>query len=344
MSCLNFTCLFSSCTTQNRYEVATVHPYTTLLMNEYHVKGSHIGLELACNEIQQRYWIPGLRNALKKVWRNCNHCNLEKAKEVIPIMAPLPEVRVSIGMRAFTYTGVDYFGPIEVKILRSTVKRYGVLFTCLKTNSVDLEVAHSMSTDSMIMVLERFVCRRGEPVEMWSDNGTNFKGADVELKKSLRELDQEVIENKMIRKGVQWNFIPPSTPHMGGAWERLVRSVKSALGSTLKHDKLSDEVLPTVMAEAEVTVNSRPLTHVPVDKDDEEALTPNCFLMGTTSVKQPPGVFRKDDMSLRKQWRIAQVKSDHFWNRWISDYLPSLSLRSKCTKNLQILRLEIWYT
>lgn len=136
-------------------------------------------MEISCNEIRQKYWIPGLRNAMKKVRKLCNHCCLKRAKEFPPFMAPLPEVRVTRGMRAFTHTGKDYFGPIEVKVLRRTVKRYGVLFTCLKTRAVHLEVAHSLSTDSMIMALERFVSRRGEPMEMWSDNGTNFKGADA---------------------------------------------------------------------------------------------------------------------------------------------------------------------
>ncbi|CAL8111098.1 unnamed protein product [Orchesella dallaii] len=310
------------------------HPWTKLLVESYHRDLGHHGLELISNELRQRYWIVGLRLAVKDASKKCLKCREDRAKAVPPQMAVLPDFRVTRPPRPFTYVGVDYFGPIEVNILRRKVKRWGVLFTCLSTRAIHLEVAYSLSTDGMLMALERFVCRRGEPVEIWSDNGTNFKGADHEMKKCLQEMDQEKIQDKLSCRRIVWNFIPPGAPHMGGAWERLVRSVKQAMSTILKNQSLTDELLQTVLAEAEVTVNSRPLTCVSIDKDDEEAITPNCFLIGSTSVKQPPGNFSDSDLSLRKKWRIAQVLADHFWRRWIKEYLPSLSLRTKWRKQV----------
>ena len=82
---------------------------------------------------------------------------------------------------------------------------------------------------------------------------------------------------------IEWKFIPPSAPHMGGAWEHLVRSVKNALKVIFKDQTPPEEVLSTALTEIEHTINSRPLTHVSIDPDDLEALTPNHFLIGSSS-------------------------------------------------------------
>ena len=81
----------------------------------------------------------------------------------------------------FTYTCVDLFGPFYIKVRRSVVKRYGVLLTCLASRAVHLEVAHTLETDAFIMVLRRFISRRGNVRLIRSDNGTYFAGADKQL-------------------------------------------------------------------------------------------------------------------------------------------------------------------
>lgn len=108
---------------------------------------------------------------------------------------------------------------------------------------------------------------------------------------------------------------------MGGAWERLVRSVKTALGATLHQKALKEEVLTTLLTEAEHSINSRPLTHVSVDPRDPEALTPNHFLLGNSTGLPRTGPCEE---ASRKQWRATQALADHFWQRWVHEYLPTL--------------------
>lgn len=72
-------------------------------------------------------------------------------------MADLPEERVMPDKAPFTDVGVDHFGLIEVKRGRSFLKRYGVLFTCLTSRAIHLEVAYSLDTDSCINALRRFI-------------------------------------------------------------------------------------------------------------------------------------------------------------------------------------------
>ena len=108
-------------------------------------------------------------------------------------MSDLPLSRTLPDHPPFTYVGVDYFGPIEAKRGRSVVKRYGVLFTCLVSRAVHLELSHSLDTDSCICALRRFMCRRGQVKEMFSDNGINFVGAERELRESLALLNPNTI-------------------------------------------------------------------------------------------------------------------------------------------------------
>ena len=312
------------------------HPYTKLLVRFYHESHNHHGFETIVNELRQQYWILNIRVAVKTSFKNCQKCKNDKATPRIPVMAELPDFRVTRQQRPFVHTGIDYFGPMEVKVGRRREKRYGALFTCLATRAVHIELACDLSTDKAILALRRFISRRGAPDVLYTDNGTNFKGASAELKKSLEELQHDKIQSTLNMmyptKAIEWKFIPPRSPHMGGCWERLVRSFKTALYATLKEQCPREDVLATLLCEAEHSVNSRPLTHVSFDHSDQEALTPNHFLIGTRSSLQPTGNFTDDDLCLRRQWRISQRLSDLFWRRWIREYLPYLTKRTKWEK------------
>jgi hypothetical protein len=222
-----------------------------------------------------------------------------------------------------------------VTVGRSHVKRYGALFTCLTMRAVHVELAERLTADSAIMAIRRFISVRGTPKTIHCDNGTNFHGADTELKKSLAELNNDKIQKDLADQGIKWKYIPPSAPHMGGSWERMVKSVKVALNAVLKDHAPKEEVLRTLIAEAVHSVNSRPLTYVSLDPADGEALTPNYFLIGASSNAHPPRLFNQADLSLRSQWKQSQALADQFWNRWRKEYLPTLNQRGKWHKKVE---------
>ena len=60
------------------------------------------------------------------------------------------------------------------------MKHYGVIFTCLNTRAVHLELAMDLSTMEFMQVLRRFFSIRGHPALMMSDNGTQMVGAERE--------------------------------------------------------------------------------------------------------------------------------------------------------------------
>ncbi|XP_058803620.1 uncharacterized protein LOC131671301 [Phymastichus coffea] len=258
------------------------HFATKLLIDSYHKRFFHANNETIVNELRQEFFIVGLRRRLRTLARDCLTCKLRRAQPQNPPMANLPKCRVAYNLRPFTHCGIDYFGPMIVKIGRRCEKRWGVLFTCMTIRAIYLEIANSLTASSAIMSIQRFANRRKFPRMMYSDNGTNFTKASKELKDAVSGIDTERQRRFAEEKGFEWRFNPPDATYMGRAWERRIRSVKVALDHALKGEVPTEEVLSTLLVEIEHMVNSRPLTHVSVNPNNEEALTPNHFLIGSS--------------------------------------------------------------
>jgi len=184
--------------------------------------------------------------------------------------------------------GVDYFGSILVKLRRSQVKRYGCVFTCLAIRAVHIEIAHDLTTDSFIQAFSRFVSRQGPPIEVFSDNGTNFRGAETEIKTALEKWNPDRIDNCLKTRGIKCNFNPPHASHAGGVWERMIRSIRRILRALLGSQFVDDETLLTLMGEVEKILNDRPLTPPTSDSKDPEPLTLSKLLLLRPNVCVPP--------------------------------------------------------
>ena len=184
------------------------------------------------------------------------------------------------------------------------------------------------------MALRRFVNRRGSPETIYSDCGTNFKGATNELKQVITELDHSAISTFASSRNIMWNFNPPSAPHMGGVWERLVRSVKEVMTGLIKDTVLTDPQLLTLLTEVESILNSRPLTPASDHVDDLEALTPNHILLGQHRHWDYMGEISERDVLSRRRWKQVQALRLSFWNRWRREYLPTLTKRTRWNKQI----------
>lgn len=118
-------------------------------------------------------------------------------------MPDLPEERVKLH-QPFTFTGLDYFGPLFVKNTVSE-KRWVCLFTCLTIRAIHLEVVKDLSAEECLLAIRRFVAVRGIPCLIISDNASQFKlTADV------------IISDYCIKNNVRWKFIPELAPWFGG--------------------------------------------------------------------------------------------------------------------------------
>ena len=314
---------------------------TTLIIQHIHEELGHAGRGHVLARLRERYWVLGANAAVRSIISKCVSCRRKQALPSQQKMADLPKNRVTPAP-PFTYSGVDYFGPFLVKEGRKEVKRYGSIFTCLGSRAVHIETACSLDTDSFLHALRRFIARRGPVREIRCDNGTNFVGAARELKQAMEEMDHSQIRDKLCSQGTDWIFNPSAASHMGGVWERQIRTVRKVLSSLLQEhgSRLDDESFRTLLCEVEAIVNSRPLTFTSSDPDDPNPLTPNHLLtMKTSIILPPPGNFQRSDVYMRRRWRRVQYLANLFWTRWKKEYLVTLQKRQKWNqpqRNLEV--------
>lgn len=319
------------------------HHVSMLIVRYYHHLLGHTGREHVLSIIRQYFWILRGRSLVRQTLSRCVSCRRRNAPTLQQVMADLPKERLVPYQPPFTYTGLDFFGPFFVKRSRSTVTVYGCMFVCFNSRAVHIEDVSSLETDTFIQALLRFISVCGCPKEIWSDNGTNFTGAEKKLRLSVQNLNEERIKSELHSHDIEWykcplpewRFQPPAASHMSGVWERLIRSVRKVMKAVLGSQStlVGLETLGTVFAEVTSILNSRPICPSSDDPNDLEPLTPNHLLLQLQNLFVPPGVFAKENLYSRKQWRHAQFIADCFWSRRIREYVPTLQQRSKWLLN-----------
>lgn len=296
---------------------------------------AHAGRGITINKVRSYgIWIVNINSLTRKVIHKCTICRSLRGRAGEQKMADLPQERFNEAP-PFSYCGLDCFGPFLIKVRRSEMKRYGVLFTCLSSRAVHIETSSSLETDTFILAPRRFVGRRGNVRYLRSDNGSNFVGSNNELKRAFLEMDHEKIKfflNELNADWI-WNFNPPAASHMGGVWERQIRSARQILTSLLKThgSSLDDESLNTLLIETEAILNSRPLTvNTLSDANSFLPISPsNILTMKSDVVLPPPGEFPKPDVYSRKRWRRVQHIANEFWIRWRKEFLSTLQERRR---------------
>lgn len=310
-----------------------------LLTRHYHEQVHHQGRHLTDGAIRAAgLWIIGGKGLVSSVIHKCITCRKLRGKQEEQRMADLPPERLKT-CPPFSYVGLDVFGPWTVTSRRTRgghaqSKRWAIMFSCMSSRAVHIEVIDSLDTSSCVNALRRFFSLRGPAKKLLSDRGTNFIAASKEL-----GMD-ETLENYLKDQGCSWEFNPPHASHMGGSWERMIGVARRILDSMLLQSKvqLTHDVLCTLMAEVTAIINARPLLPVSSDPDNPFILSPSMLLTQKSCLLPPPGNFMDRDL-YTKQWRQVQALANQFWTRWRREYLPSLQKRQKWTvsrRNLQV--------
>ena len=160
------------------------HRVSDLILEDVHIQSNHQGRNHVLAVLREKYWILGAGVKIKQLMKRCIVCRRLRCKLNEQMMADLPSNSVKPDDPPFTHTGMDYFWLFNIKQGRSIRKSYSVLFTCMNSRAVHIEIADSMDTSSCINTLRRFLARRGHVKEIISDNGTNFVGANHQLSSS----------------------------------------------------------------------------------------------------------------------------------------------------------------
>lgn len=306
---------------------------THLILDHCHEKTQHQGRGQTLNELRANgYWIVGGSKVVANQIKQCVPCRRARRPTETQKMADLPVNRIDPSP-PFSFCGMDCFGPFPTKQGRKESKRYGLIFTCLSSRAVHIEMLEDLTTDAFINALRCLIAIRGPVREIRSDQGTNFVGAKNEFSKTLKEMDKDRLAAYLAEKQCDLVMNVPDASHMGGVWERQIRTVRSVMTWALSKStgRLNDASLRTFFYEAMSIINSRPLTIDSIsDPKSEVPLTPNHVLTMKTSVPlPPPGKFVEEDLYTRKRWRRVQYLSEQFWCRWKREYLANIILRQK---------------
>ena len=196
------------------------HPVTKVIVETEHLRLMHAGPTLLSSSLSRQFHIIGLRKIVRSVTRQCVTCKRQCVKPTDQLLGQLPAERVTPAS-TFDKVGVDYAGPFQIKfghVRKPTVlKAYICLFVCLAVKAVHLELVSDLTAEAFIAALRRFVARRGCPSLIWSDHGTNFVGANRELREFHTFLSNRITQGATSEfcssHNIEWKYIPERSPH-----------------------------------------------------------------------------------------------------------------------------------
>lgn len=136
-------------------------------------------------------------------------------------MGLLPMERTELSP-PFTNVGIECFGHFIVKDRRTEAKRWGLIFSCMYSRAVHIELLEAITTDAFINALRNFICIRGFVSRIFCDNGSNFLGARNEFCRELELVRDEKLKAFFNKNMIQFSVNPPHASHQGGSWERHI--------------------------------------------------------------------------------------------------------------------------
>lgn len=297
------------------------------------------------NSVRKRFWPLSARSTTRQILRKCIVCFKNKPSISQAIMGNLPKDRVTVN-KSFSHAGIDYAGPVFLKEGKrrnaKISKAYIAIFICFSTKALHIELVSDLTSNAFLATLKRFIARRGKRVCIYSDNATTFVDAYKQVREFYEFIHNNEVQNDIKRllrlNETSWQFIPPNAPHFGGLWKSAVKSAKFHLHRVVRDASLTFEEMSTVLCEIEAVLNSRPLTPMSSDPNDLSCITPGHFLIGTALNSFPtPDLTDSKEGTLLRWQRVEQIRQ-HFWKRWSSEYLNTLTERHKwkITKGYQL--------
>lgn len=316
-----------------------IHPTShlaELLIRFAHFKCNHLGIDTTINFLRNAgFWIPRARSTVQRVINKCVACQRYTNRPFKnPVGTALPTDRVNPTI-PFAITGIDYTGHFHIKGDREETSKYYILiFTCLVTRAIHMEILCDMATDSFVLAMIRFCNRYGIPRVVYSDNAKTFvSGGNV-----LSDIFvSSQFQAKFKPYHIQFKTIPIYSPWYGATWERLIKTVKSCIYKTIGRSKLKYFAFLTLISDVEAVMNNRPLTYRSSD-NSIEVITPNHFIRLTTdtpsmiltSTEEYPEIEDVEDPDydpynkLITSLDIRQQLINKYTNVWLRDYLLSL--------------------
>ena len=307
----------------------------SLVRHEHVLLGHSLNQHLFAH-LRKKFYILGGKSTITSIIKECVDCQRHDKKPSNQLMGVLPESRVNI-VRPFRVTGLDMIGPMKVKHGgRGHAKRWILLLTCTATRAVMLFPLHNITTQAFLIAMSKFQALYPGLEQIICDNGTNFRGGETLTNALHDNFNLERVEGELALKNVKFSFNSPDSPHMGGFFERLVKSVKRILSFIMPSSELHYEAFDAALFRCAHILNSRPLQPCGSGINDLIPLCPQNFLTpylyDPAITLDPPVTFSSAD--LKGSWGEMRKLVNEFLVRWGGEYLTQLGNRPKW-KNYQ---------
>ena len=298
---------------------------TSRIIFDMHERQCHAGPEWLRAKLRKRFWIMNARSSIRQTIKHCQICRKATAPTAQQKMSPLPPQRLDVQSPAFTHVGVDYTGFFRLQRPKDvTQKAYIVIFTCMTSRAVHLEIVTDMTTIGFIEALRSMIARRGTPHTIYSDNAQTFIATDTQLKLLFEALPAKIDPWLKVER-IEWEFNAPYAQHRGGAWERLVKTVKDTLKKTLGRQEIRESLFRVVVKETEAYINDRPLTYNVENMENWHPVTPAQICLGRDISTLPTGSdgFKptRDGRQAINLWKSRMALSQQAWETFTEDYM-----------------------
>ena len=306
------------------------HIISQCLMRDAHISGSHCGRDRTLCLFRARFHTSRAHKLAEKVAKSCQECKRRYVKLSTQRMGCPPPARFVPGT-PFNSSVLDMFGPYDIRDAvnkRTTSKIYGILIVDLCSRASHIEIAAGYDTDNFLLAFQRFAALRGWPAHIYSDPGSQLKGASTDVTQPLEALATERVRTTLARSGTEWHFGPADSPWYQGAAEALIKSAKSAISAAIRGRRMGLAEMLTVFTRAANLLNERPIGYLPSLDNEINILTPNNLLLGR-SASANPGVSDAVTPSIAQRLHVVNDAVDCFWQKWTELYAPTLIKQSK---------------
>ena len=302
------------------------------------------GTEAVKAFVQQRYLVIGLRKTLLSIRFWCFFKQPFWCQKYPAVNGSTTKLQVSWYPLAFPFSSNRKWFFWTFLYRRNQRHSYQVLQTHFhmhchtrSTSCLDL------NTDTFFNALRRSASQRCQSKLIRSDNGKKLVGANEELKRCVRSLDNQRLASELLIKNTVWKLNPPYGLQFGVAWT-VDTNAKRIILIIIGSRRLTSDVFHAIMVDTENMVSSQLLKHVTDVPDNEEPINPNHFLVQRPYNSLPQGDFSSTMPASFKSWKNVQHLLNHFWRRLVKEYLPTLTKRFKWSKQSESLNVQglVW--
>ena len=289
----------------------------------------HTGRDVTMALSRLDAWIVNGKKLAKKIVKSCLRCRFLRKLLEGQKMAPLPP-NIQGQSPPFSNIGIDLSGPIVVRAMtnkRSTMKVWVVLFLCLNTKAISMELAPGYSTDDFLVAYNSHIHVRGEPLFVHSDRGSQLVSAHNEVAEQVLQYDWDAIAASTSVSGTTWKFAPAGGQWRNGAVESFVKKFKRSFLHLYRETKFNFAELAVAVRRIANILNHRPISVQRTKSDcmDEEflkPLTPNMLITGRSGSGPPHDLLEVNDPQTRLSF-INELETA-WWYQYKVQYFESL--------------------